>query len=376
MGGRGAGTALTEDGVRTRELSAMAQSENREESPVRTGGGTEPGNATEQPGGPPKEGHRPTRRIRGSGLTPGERDRMLNGVRNINFPVGLRGYDRMAVDRYVEQVNRLIAELEISSSPESAVRHALDEVSEETRELLQRAQETADEITTRSRMRADERLEKFEAEATQLRETARQEAEEVRAAAEREAGELRQTAEREATELRETTAREVAELRQTAEREVTELRETTAREVAELRATVERETQQLRSLAEREADAARASARTEADEQLGTARREAEEKLSAARREADETLSSAEARAHELSRNAEAIWRERKRLIDDMRSVGEQLVAIGETESKRFQHFAENGGSAEPPAREGSEAKRSADQSEDEQSTAHASTPS
>ena len=50
-------------------------------------------------------------------------------------------------------MNRVIAELEISSSPEAAVRHALDEVSEETRELLQRAHQTAEEITARSRSR-------------------------------------------------------------------------------------------------------------------------------------------------------------------------------------------------------------------------------
>jgi hypothetical protein len=51
------------------------------------------------------------------------------------------------VDRYVQEVNRLIAELEISGSPDSAIRAALEEVSEETRGLLQRAHETADEIT-------------------------------------------------------------------------------------------------------------------------------------------------------------------------------------------------------------------------------------
>src|SRR5919201_7126645 len=88
-----------------------------------------------------------------------------DSARDIEFPVAMRGYERAAVDRYVEQVNRLIAELEMSASPESAVRHALDEVSEETRELLQRAHETADEITARSRSRADERLQQADQEA-------------------------------------------------------------------------------------------------------------------------------------------------------------------------------------------------------------------
>ena len=76
-----------------------------------------------------------------------ERDRLVQDARNIEFPVALRGYERAAVDRYVKDINRLITELEMSSSPESAVRRALEEVSEETRELLQRAHQTAEDIT-------------------------------------------------------------------------------------------------------------------------------------------------------------------------------------------------------------------------------------
>jgi hypothetical protein len=63
----------------------------------------------------------------------------------------------------------------------------------------------------------------------------------------------------------------------------------------------------------------------------------------AARREAEETVESAEIRARDLARSAETVWRERRRLIEDMRSVGEQLVAIGEAESKRFPRFGEEG---------------------------------
>ena len=48
-------------------------------------------------------------------------------------------------------------------------------------------------------------------------------------------------------------------------------------------------------------------------------------------------------RARELARSAETVWRERRRLIEDMRAVGEQLVAIGETEGKRFPRFGEEG---------------------------------
>jgi DivIVA domain-containing protein len=86
-------------------------------------------------------------------------------VRDVSFPVALRGYDRDAVDAYVRDVNRIIAELQVGRSPQSAIRHALDQVSEETRGILERAHETADEITSRSRAQADDRLQWAEREA-------------------------------------------------------------------------------------------------------------------------------------------------------------------------------------------------------------------
>jgi DivIVA domain-containing protein len=93
------------------------------------------------------------------------RDVDLASVRDVNFPVALRGYDRDAVDAYVRDVNRIIAELQVGRSPQSAIRHALDQVSEETRGILERAHETADEITARSRAQADDRLQWAEREA-------------------------------------------------------------------------------------------------------------------------------------------------------------------------------------------------------------------
>jgi DivIVA domain-containing protein len=213
---------------------------------------------------------RSTRRLPSSIVSAPERERLIKQARDTEFPVALRGYDRAAVDRYVEHVNRLLAELEISSSPESAVRHALDEVSEETRDILQHAHDTAEEITARSRSRADDRLQQAE-----------QEAKELRAAALREAQETRDAAQREAE---------------------------TTREAAQ------RESQQQRAAAQREADELRTAARSESEDMLETA----------------------ETRSRDLARSAEAIWRERRRLIDDMRGIGEQLVAIGDVEGKRF----------------------------------------
>src|SRR5689334_5748856 len=251
---------------------------------------------SETSGSESKEQHG-TRRLPSSIVSAPERERLIKQARDTEFPIGLRGYDRAAVDRYVEHVNRLLAELEISSSPESAVRHALDEVSEETRDILQHAHDTAEEITARSRSRADDRLQQAEQEAKELRATALREAQETRDAAHREAEETREAARRETAELRETAAAEAAELRETAARE----------------------SQQQRTAAQREADELRATARGESEEML----------------------EAAETRSRDLARSAEAIWRERRRLIDDMRGIGEQLVAIGDVEGKRFAKLAD-----------------------------------
>jgi cell division septum initiation protein DivIVA len=248
------------------------------------------------------------RRFARGRLTSSERDRILAEARDITFPITVRGYRRADVARYVKDVNRLIAELEISSSPESAVRHALDEVSEETRDILQRAHQTAEEITARSRAKADDRLQQAEQEAREARETAQREAEESREAAASEAHQVREAAAREAQQARETAQREATALREAAAREAAELTETTSRETGHVRAVAERETDELR-------------ART--------------------RREADELLEAAEHRTRELTQDAEAIWRERRRLIDDIAAAAGQLLAISETASTRFARFGD-----------------------------------
>src|SRR5207244_2203789 len=86
----------------------------------------------------------------------GLQDQVPAEIRDVSFPNAVRGYDRQAVDAYVKQVNRVIAELEVSRSPQAAVRHALDQVGEQTSGILQRARETAEEIITSARTEADE----------------------------------------------------------------------------------------------------------------------------------------------------------------------------------------------------------------------------
>ena len=84
------------------------------------------------------------------------------------FSIGLRGYDREQVDKFVGRVNQVIAELQITAAPESAIRHALKQVTDETQGLLERAHETAEDITGRSRDQAESRIQQAEEEARQL----------------------------------------------------------------------------------------------------------------------------------------------------------------------------------------------------------------
>ncbi len=95
-------------------------------------------------------------------------------VVNADFPVGLRGYDRVAVDFYVQKVSRLVAELQATRSPEAVVRRALERVGEQISGVLQRAHETAEQITAQSRREAEDRLEASRVEAAQITTAAQQ----------------------------------------------------------------------------------------------------------------------------------------------------------------------------------------------------------
>jgi DivIVA protein len=85
-----------------------------------------------------------------------------------DFATALRGYDRVAVDEYVRQTRRLVAELQATRSPEAAVRRALERVGEQISGILQRAHETAEQITAQSRSEAEDRLEQARLEAAQI----------------------------------------------------------------------------------------------------------------------------------------------------------------------------------------------------------------
>jgi DivIVA domain-containing protein len=203
------------------------------------------------------------------------RDALAQEIRDPSFSSSIRGYDRDDVDRYVERVNQLIAELQISVSARAAVRHALERVGEQTSGILQHARETAEEITS----------------------SAREEAEETIARANAEAGDVVARAEREVGQL-------AAEARAEAER-------TTI--------AVEASTRELLERAREEAERTRARACDDAEARL----RQVREEIGSLRDEADTTMRS-------LQVEIEAIAEQRRARLDEVREIAmrlEQLLA-------------------------------------------------
>lgn len=91
---------------------------------------------------------------------------------DVNFPLALRGYDRIAVDAYVRKTTELVTELQATRSPDSVVRRALERVGDEVSGILQRAHETSERITSQSRREAEDRLERAREEASKIVEDA------------------------------------------------------------------------------------------------------------------------------------------------------------------------------------------------------------
>jgi hypothetical protein len=89
-------------------------------------------------------------------------------VADVDFPLALRGYDRLAVDAYVKKTSQLVAELQATRSPDAAIRRALERVGEEVSGILQRAHETAEEITSQSRSESEDRLDAARKEAAEI----------------------------------------------------------------------------------------------------------------------------------------------------------------------------------------------------------------
>lgn len=166
-------------------------------------------------------------------------------LRNVSFHSAVRGYDRHEVDRYVERMNRTIAELEIATSPRSAVRHALDRVGEQTSGILQHARDTADEIVRTARGEADDTIARGKAEAADMIAAARAQADQLMTGADAEARARVEQAERERAALVEqgdealsAATAQAAELRAREEQRLEELRLTGEGEIRALRTEI------------------------------------------------------------------------------------------------------------------------------------------
>jgi DivIVA domain-containing protein len=210
-------------------------------------------------------------------------------IRNVSFPGSVRGYDRGAVDAYVKSVNRVIAELEIGSSPRAAVRHALEQVGEQTSGILQRAREAAEEITASARQEADELIAHAKAEAAEIVVNASTAADRERA----DAG-------------------------------------------AHLAA------------AKAEADEILAEAKAEAEKALAQARADAAQRLQRSQEEVAAVQREAEARLRELQADTEAVREERGELLGDIGGLAEQLEELTRAAVARYRPEEPEEASAEP----------------------------
>ena len=149
-------------------------------------------------------------------------------IADVSFPVSVRGYDRGAVDAFVSRVQLLVAELEVTRSPEAAVKQALEQVGERTKGILEHAGETAEQITLAARQ---------EAEDSNVR--AKQEAESVVGAAKTEAAELLSRSRADAETTVAQARKEAEEHLQRVRAEAADMREKAEARLRELQADTE-----------------------------------------------------------------------------------------------------------------------------------------
>jgi cell division septum initiation protein DivIVA len=93
------------------------------------------------------------------------------------FPASLHGYDRDAVEDYIDglehEIGQMAAKLSAQRSPTSAVQAEIDRVGEETSAILRVAHEQAAEITRRARVEADRCVSDAAANAVSMTEDAK-----------------------------------------------------------------------------------------------------------------------------------------------------------------------------------------------------------
>jgi DivIVA domain-containing protein len=205
------------------------------------------------------------------------RDHVPADIRNVQFPVSVRGYDRDAVETYVKRVNHVIAELEVSRSPRAAVRHALDRVGKQTVAVLQEARESADKLLEAARDEADAEKERAKAEAAKLVVNASDEADREKTEADRVLGEAKALA--------------------------------------------------LEIVTKAEADAEKRE--QQANAEIAAAKDKADAEIAAAKDKAD-------ARMREIQSDTEAVWNERGRLLEETQTMAQKLQDLARGAASRL----------------------------------------
>jgi DivIVA domain-containing protein len=117
-------------------------------------------------------------------------------LRGVVFPIAVRGYDRGAVDAYVTRINRLLAELEATRSPQSAIENALRRTEDERSDILKEAYEIGGEVAATAEREADERIASAKTEAMEIVVNASDRADRTRAEAREQLAQARAEAER------------------------------------------------------------------------------------------------------------------------------------------------------------------------------------
>jgi DivIVA domain-containing protein len=205
------------------------------------------------------------------------REHVPADIRNVQFTVSVRGYDRDAVDAFVKRVNRVIAELEISRSPRAAVRHAIDRVGKQTVAVMQEARESADKLLEAARDEADAEKERAKAEAAKLVVNASDEADREKAEADRVLAEAKALA-------------------------------------SELVAKAEAEAEQRKQ---------------QADAEIAAAKDKADAEIAAAKDKAD-------ARMREVQNDTEAVWNERGQLLKETHAMAQKLQELANGAAARL----------------------------------------
>jgi DivIVA domain-containing protein len=210
------------------------------------------------------------------------RDYVPQEILNVSFPAAVRGYDRGAVDAYVQRVNRLIAEIKVTASPRAAVRHALRQTEEEVSGLLERARETADRVTTSALREAESEAEGIRAKAAELLVNANAEAEASKAEADR------------------------------------------------LLADSKAEAETLLGKAKADAEDILVRSRLEAENRAARGQADADERRAQLQTELASLRDQTEARMREFQADTSAVWAQRQQLLDQIRMTASGLTDLAD----------------------------------------------